>query len=308
MNLNKPTRRYRRLFVAAGTAVMAVAVVALAGVHLACKGGVDANSLGGAIGCVLQGGGGGAGGSDSDRLVQGVQGGVSAMQALSLTAEREDGIGQSVAVSLTNEYELSDDEELTRYVSMVGLTLADASDRPVGNWLFGVLESNEVNAYAAPNGYIFVTRGALERMRDESELAGVLAHEMTHVLNHHGLEAVKQSGFWQGAAKVGSAVSDDVAQFSGAIDAGVDLIVHKGYGRAQEHDADRGAIELMVAAGYDPAGYVRFLRKLEGGGGLFSTHPGGADRVQKVQSQIDRMGARGGATLKDRYARYVFGE
>src|SRR6185436_10736392 len=105
----------------------------------------------------------------------------------------EDGMGQSVAVSLTNQYQLTRDTALNKYVSLVGLAIVNASDRPVGNWEFGVLETNDVNAFAGPNGYIFVTRGALSRMENEAQLAGVLAHEVTHVLHHHGLQAVKDS-------------------------------------------------------------------------------------------------------------------
>jgi beta-barrel assembly-enhancing protease len=308
MNTQKNKTNIKRRHAAVAAAALLAAAGGL-GIHVGCKGGggdVSAitNALGGSIGV----GGSGAGGSQTSNLVSGATGVVQGLQGLSVNATQEDAMGQSAAVSLTNKYRLSDDKALNAYVSKVGLALVNASPRPVGNWLFGVLESDEVNAFAGPNGYIFVTRGALTRMDDEAELAGVLGHEITHVLHHHGLAAVNTGGFTglaRAGSQIASAFSREWGQFAQLFDVGVDVVIDKGYAKAQEIDADTNAVDLMVGAGYDPNSYVRFLRKLEGGGGLFSTHPGGAERTAKVQQRIGEIGARGGATLRDRFERNV---
>ena len=144
-------------------AVAAALGLGLGTVHLACKQDGSGGGGFGGLSNVLKpvaSAVGGAAGVDS-RITD------TAVAAASPTWRRspsrpavEDGMGQSVAVSLTNTYPLTKDEKLNKYVSLVGLTIVNASDRPVGNWQFGVLESNEVNAFAGPNGYIFVTRGA----------------------------------------------------------------------------------------------------------------------------------------------------
>lgn len=332
MNTQKnSTRTKRRLVVVAAAAALAAGAL---GMHLGCKGGSGSGGAGGGISSItgaigLGGGrssaapsGSGGGGSNplgqivgaatgDSRIGQAIEGGSNALQSLqglSVNATQEDAMGQSAAVSLTNKYRLSDDKALNAYVSKVGLAVVNASPRPVGNWLFGVLETDEVNAFAGPNGYIFVTRGALNRMDDEAELAGVLGHEITHVLHHHGLGAVNTGGL-TGLARAGSQIASAYnrswAQFAQLFDVGVDVVIDKGYAKTQELDADANAVDLMAGAGYDPNSYVKFLRKLEGGGGLFSTHPGGAERTARVQQRIDQIGARGGATLRERFERNV---
>lgn len=235
--------------------------------------------------------------------------GADAMQAIQLDAEDENVMGQNVALSITNSYTLARDEKLNKYVSLVGLTLVDVSPRPVGNWQFGVLESEEVNAFAGPNGYIFVTTGALEQMEDEAELAGVLGHEITHVLHHHGLEGIKQNAtvdFIKEAAKIQLAGKDRFGLTNKLADPVADVVGKKGYARSQELDSDRTAIALLVAASYDPNGLVRFLQRLEDAGGdLMSTHPGKSERVSSARAQIAKLGNPKGKTLKERFEKNV---
>ena len=103
----------------------------------------------------------------------------------------EDDLGRTIAIAATNQWPLYDNTRLNKYVTMVGLTLADQTSNPGANWVFGVLDTPDTAAYSGPNGYIMITRGAIAAMQDESELAGVLAHEMSHVPNHDGFKAVK---------------------------------------------------------------------------------------------------------------------
>src|ERR1035437_8007236 len=176
-----------------------ILAMAIGGAVLAagCNGKVDMSSIGDAIG--------GQGG----HLIKGVG---HSLNALSLSEKDEDALGQSVGVALTNQYGVTADARLQHYVMLVGLTVASASPNAGGNWVFGVLESSDVNAFSGPNGYVFVTRGAIAQMHDEAELAGVLAHEISHVCRHDGLKQI-QAAERAGAAKELVASSSDAQQF-----------------------------------------------------------------------------------------------
>jgi predicted Zn-dependent protease len=275
------------------------AAVALLAPLIGCGGGGGIGSLGSAVG--------GAIGGPTGHLIAA---GSTATEGAVMGPQQENALGQSVALAVTSKYGLDSNPKLQRYVTLVGLTLANTTAKADGNWAFGVLNSDQVNAFAGPNGYIMVTRGALMQMDDEAELAGVIAHEIGHVLRSHGLEAVKNSKYAQAFGQAAQA-QEDIAAFGGAVDAGADLVLNKGYGRGQELDADLVAVELLTRAGYDANGYVRFLKKMEAGektkgsGRVFSTHPGVSERIKKVQSTIDKKGNPGGATLPERFRRYV---
>jgi predicted Zn-dependent protease len=233
-----------------------------------------------------------------------VAAGVNTAKALSIDERAEKAMGESVVLALTNKYKLSSNEKLSRYVSFVGQTVVGSSSAPDLEWVFGVLDTDEVNAFAGPGGFVLVTRGAIARMEDEAELAGVLAHEVAHVTQHHGLEAVKNSGKMKGLTELAAASVDDrAAQFMPLASEAVDTVAVKGYDRGQEIRADEESVRLLVTAGYDPNAYTRFLGKLQGKGGLMSTHPGAAERAQRVASQIRREvpATAKGATLRERF-------
>lgn len=295
----KNIRQYK-LIVVAGLLGAAFGFVAT-GAHLGCKQGEGADvrrGLFGAIGSV----------TGQSQAFEGANIAMDTAGSLIITPEDEDNMGQAVAVSLTNSSKLTTNKQLSQYVSFVGLTLVESSPRPVGNWVFGVLESNEVNAFAGPNGYIFVTTGALRRMQDESELAGVLAHELTHVLHHHGVAGVELNAVADAMKRGGSLAAGgrDMGLINSVGGPVSDVVIRNGYDKNAELDADKNAITLVVAAGYDPEGLVRFLEKLESAGGdLMSTHPGKADRIAKARAQIAKLGNPQGKTLKERFARNV---
>ena len=233
------------------------------------------------------------------------------VDAQTLSERDERAMGQSVAMQVTSRFRLVSDPKVSQYVVLVGLSLVSSSPRPDGNWFFAVIEDDQPNAFSGPDGYIFVTRGALKQMRDESELAGVLAHEMTHVLQHHGLNAAKQSGTYSAFIEGGNAAmqaNQQNAQFLSMVNSAGDVVLVKGYDRGQEDQADAGAVKLLSAAGYDPTGYLNFLSRVadEQRGGsrnaAFSTHPDAASRVAKVQKQLTTV-PKGGAVLKDRFER-----
>jgi predicted Zn-dependent protease len=234
------------------------------------------------------------------------------VEAESLSEKDEQAMGESVAMAVTTRYPVVKDQKLNQYVTLVGLTLANASRRPDGNWLFAVVETSDVNAFSGPDGYILITRGLIRQLHDESELAGVLAHEMSHVLDKHGLAAVKQAGRASALASLAQA-DQRLSAFSQVTDSLTDTILVKGYGRNQEDQADADAVKLLIATGYDPAGYLSFIervaREQHGGSTLMSTHPGAADRAAKIRARINELrSAKQGAVLRERFEKNAGGE
>lgn len=217
-------------------------------------------------------------------------------------------IGEGVAVSIVNmpQYRLTADDKLNGYVTKVGLTVGAVSTRPDVQFTFGVLESNIPNAFSAPGGYVFITRGALLKMQDESELAGVLAHEIGHLCLEHGKKALQGSKMFEGVMDVGASRNADLAALRGGIDKFTKEVLSKPGSQKEEGDADQQAIAIVKRAGYDPMGLARYLNRVSEGkqsGGLnFSTHPITADRVKKIQTYA--AGASG-AVLKERFAASV---
>jgi predicted Zn-dependent protease len=217
-------------------------------------------------------------------------------------------MGQSVAVAITNRYGLDSNEALNKYVTLVGMTVAAATPRADSTFNFGVLNTDEVNAYAGPNGYIMITRGALARMQDESELAGVLAHEIAHVTDKHGLNAMKTAGLTEAGMQAAN-TNQRFAQWNRATDTIAEKLINGQYSQDQEGRADLLAVDYLVASGYDPNGYHRFLQRMaagnHSGGDLMSTHPGLGDRANRVAGKINQKGNPGGATLADRFKKHV---
>jgi len=222
--------------------------------------------------------------------------------------ERDENVmGESVVMAVTNQYPLNTDPALNKYVTLVGLTIASVTENPDGNYVFGVVESDKVNAFTGPNGYIMITTATLKFCRSEAELAGVLAHEVSHSVHHDGLKAAKDSLGKAGLTEVATSVGD-AQQFSSLADAGVDAVLIKGYDRDQEIKADKSAIKYLIAAGYDPNAYKTFLTRVKdmqssNQAGFFSTHPGLEQRISAVSTQIPQ--GQTGAVLKARFEKNV---
>lgn len=239
------------------------------------------------------------------------QGGVKVFQAQTLSTKDEDAIGQAVALQATNRWPIDQDQSLNRYVTLVCRTIAASSAEPWIKPNCAVLNTMEVNAFSGPHGYVFITRGALMQMHNESELAGVLAHEVGHLCKHHGLNAVKSAGTMQGLVAAAKGTDSRVQQFGNVADGASQAIINVGFSEPQEEEADSEGVKYMIAAGYDPNGFLHFLqriRKEQGQGGQtpFGTHPGIGDRIKKVRAQIAQSGAGGtGARLEDRFAQNV---
>jgi len=241
-------------------------------------------------------------------LKQGVQEKVTGKPATSV--EEETAIGRQIAGNLLGAAPLVKDAKLQKYVNNVGRWVASQSERPDLTWHFGVIDSNDVNAFAAPGGYIFVTRGLYRLLQSEAELAGVLAHEVGHVIRQHHLKILQQSklidlGSQLVAKNVGG--SDKV---QGLIGSGAE-IVSRSLDKDAEFEADRIAVVLATRAGYDSFGLPTVLQQIghfakEDGDValLFKTHPHPDDRLGKLGAAMDdRFDGVKGKTLEQRLYR-----
>jgi len=215
-------------------------------------------------------------------------------------------LGRSFTAAVGGRYKVSRDAGLTKYVALVGNEVAATSDRPDLRYYFAVLDTPEPNAFAAPGGFIFISRGALELMSDEAELAGVLGHEVGHVaLKHHG-EAIKDQKrkalLTRGAQIAGSSFSQS-APFVGLIGVMVDGVIEqtliKGFSRSEEMASYKVGFQYAARAGYEPAGLRGFLATLKAKSAdagvvkFNSTHPGLDDRLQEQAKLRDEYKGTG---------------
>lgn len=225
--------------------------------------------------------------------------------------------GRDVAARILNRYSMLRDEKLERYLNLVGSAVAAHGPRGEIPYRFAVLDADEVNAYAAPGGYIFVTRGALATMQDEAELAAVLAHEIAHVtqrhivkrLNIHGSDASPETGF---AHFFGGAGDPTRIAFDQAVDKAIDLLFSEGLDHADEYEADEVGLLLLTQTGYDPHALSRYLDRVSAATAtrhevLAKTHP----RFEERLARLDAQAAREGMTelhyprVEQRFAEYV---
>ena len=203
-------------------------------------------------------------------------------------------IGRDMAARLLGAAPLVDDPTLQRYVNNVGRWLASQSERPDLPWHFGVLDAPEVNAFAVPGGTVFVTRGLVQRMQSESQLAGVLAHEISHVLRKHHLKAIQKGAQ---TALAGEALQQAVRDPSGIardklISLGSELYT-RGLDKSDEYEADRLGVVIAARAGYDSYGLPAVLQTLQAMNAqdsalalMFKTHPSPTDRLAALSERM----------------------
>jgi predicted Zn-dependent protease len=235
------------------------------------------------------------------------------VKATSDIAEPEEiAIGRDMAARLLGAAPLVDNPGLQRYVNLVGRWLASQSERPNLPWHFAVLEAPEVNAFAVPGGTIFVTKGLVQRVRSEAELAGVLAHEISHVVRKHHLKAVQKGAQ---TALAGEALQQALKDQSPAareklITLGNELYT-RGLDKADEIEADRVGIVIAARAGYDSYGLPSVLQTLQAMNAqdsalalMFKTHPSPAERLgaitERMQPVLDAYAAQ--PQLPERFA------
>ena len=181
-----------------------------------------------------------------------------------------------------------DDAELQSYVSRIGDELAAVSELPELDFTFTVLNSEVINAFALPGGYVYITRGLLALADNEAELAGVMAHEIGHVTARHSAQRYSRGVLAQGGLAIGTVLAGvlgggaaaDLVQQAGGLGAQAYLA---GYSRDQEFQADELGVRYMARAGYDPTAMSSFLEKLERNDQLMRRLSGPRRRGSRVQ-------------------------
>jgi predicted Zn-dependent protease len=221
--------------------------------------------------------------------------------------QEERDIGRIAAATLLGAAQPMNDAALQAYVSKVGLWVALQSERPDLPWRFAVLQDDTVNAFAAPGGYVFVTRGLVARLHNEAELAGVLGHEIAHVVLKHQLSAIRRDA---GSQLLANLTQDAVAQRAGranippqvvdAVSGQAKTLYSRGLDKSDEYAADRLGAQLAARAGYDPYGLMAVLQTLYTMGDsdsslalLYKTHPRAADRITELEQISDKLDAFG---------------
>ncbi len=231
---------------------------------------------------------------------------------LEITEKEEIELGKAISEKIRTVYGVQQDAEATRYVTLVGMVAAQKSTRPNLPYQFIILDSNSVNAFAAPGGYIHITRGALATMKDEAELAGVLGHEIAHVTEKHTLKGLQKMKGLE-LAEGQTSLSGNSEVFKKVVDKASDAIL-QGFGRAEELDSDKVGVRFSAACGWAPVGLVGFLNTLKGKNesssakaGLFASHPETQERIDKLQAQIkaENLAAQSTAVLAERLHQWI---
>src|SRR5688500_18961275 len=183
------------------------------------------------------------------------------IRELQMTDAEEQQLGANVSVRIRTRYGVVQDAGVHLYVSLVGTVLAQGSSRPNLPWTFIVLDTDGVNAFAAPGGYVHITRGALALITNEAELAGVLGHEIIHITEKHTVRAIqKNQAVQMGASET---LSGSAALMDRVVAAVYENIVERGFGRSEENESDEQGVALANKAGYAPNGLVTFLTTLK---------------------------------------------
>ncbi|MCX6550816.1 MAG: M48 family metalloprotease [Acidobacteria bacterium] len=223
---------------------------------------------------------------------------------LQVTEEDEIKLGASVSEKVRARYGVVQDKAVHRYVTLVGMLLVQKSTRPNLPFTFVVLDTDGVNAFAAPGGFIHITRGALGLLSSEAELAGVLAHEIEHVTEKHTIKAIQKGKMIQMGA---DETLSNPAVFSKLVDKTTELVM-AGFGRNEELEADHLGVALSNTVGYAPAGLSDFLKRLSDRNksatekqGLFASHPEMQERLDKLATDITSQKLAAAATLAPRY-------
>lgn len=216
-----------------------------------------------------------------------------------ISEEEEYYIGRAVAANILSQYPLMKNKPLSQYLNLIGKTLVLKSERPeiFGGYHFALLDSGEANAFSAPGGIIFLTRGIVEMVENEDELAAILAHEIQHIVSKDPLKAIKSQrmkalGTFTAGEAMGSS-NEVLGIFKNSILDISGTLLQKGYSRGQEKDADLQALDLLAATGYNPEGLLTMLKKCQAiekkKAKAFSAHPAAAKRIAYVSAALKKV-------------------
>jgi predicted Zn-dependent protease len=224
--------------------------------------------------------------------------------------EEEIALGREITGSILGAAPLVKDEALQQYVNKVGRWVASQSERSDLPWKFGVIDSNDLNAFAAPGGYVLITKGLYQKLTNEAQLAGVLGHEIAHVVKKHQLKVLqKQQLLNIGAGKLSDLLGKNDKLAKKALGTGAEISA-RSLDKDAEFEADRMGLVLAARAGYEAFGLPEVLQTIghtskndSSVALLFKTHPSPDERLAKlgdsVGASLDK--AKAGKTLENRF-------
>jgi predicted Zn-dependent protease len=226
-----------------------------------------------------------------------IQNTIRYIQVSNISNEEEVAIGEQINdMLLQRQYDLYQNSAVNQYVDQVGQRLVEASDRRDIPYTFQIVRSEEINAFAIPGGYIYVTTGLLQAVDNEAQLASVVAHEIAHVNERHSVQALKRQVLARGIAETAGLDTSTLAQI------GYQVAVDLPRTRDFEYEADEVGIEILDNAGYAPIAAINFFENLQNRGAtpeFLRTHPTNENRIEALRSQIDSGDAYAGRGLSE---------
>ena len=240
------------------------------------------------------------------------------------TPENEYYIGRTIVANILSKYKAYQNMGPNQYINLVGQTVAQASDKPetFKGYHFLILDTDEINAFAAPGGLIMVSRGLLRCCKSEDALASVLAHEVGHVQLGHGMGAIRGSRYTSlgkiaGVELAKNLGGEQLAQaaeiFDGTVGDIMKKMVDNGYQSSQEYDADKAAVTIVKRLGYNPTALKDMLEQMEkqlssNSGGFGKTHPTPHDRLQNISPLLKGIGpVKEPISRKARFGKVILG-
>lgn len=223
-----------------------------------------------------------------------VQTGLDRQESIFISSQQEVSIGEQATQQIEKENKILNNPALTQYVNNIGQNLANVCFRKDIKYHFKIIDSDVINAFALPGGFIYIYGGALVSMDNEAQLAAVLAHEIGHVAARHGVKQLQKSQAYSILASILLKNEKEGIQKLSNITAN---LVFLGYSRKAEFEADELGTHFTYQAGYDPKGMLEFFEKLKQKEKdepskleiLIRTHPSTLDRINNSKSQISSL-------------------
>ncbi|MDA3901466.1 MAG: M48 family metalloprotease [Spirochaetes bacterium] len=225
--------------------------------------------------------------------------------------------GRLLSRKILSRYKVYDNQEATIYVTKVGRSVALFAGRSELTYYFSILDSDSINAFAAPGGYIFITLGSLKSMKNEAELAAILSHEIGHVNNRHIMRQIpppRNQNFADTIAAVlvaqGTVVSSAMNE---TVNRASKLLFEDGYKIEDEYEADRSAVTYLIQTGYEHTALTEFMKRIDiiksenSSIEVYHTHPPTNDRVSKINEYIIAQNATSinGKLVEKRFQNFI---